>query len=255
MQRERSLKKLFYTTIVCLTSTVVSAQGEEAYTFHWGMEDYGLVFESTNLAASVKASIANDIERGFGFVPAANTSFLPLPSTHPDFGKYTGNLVVSNFFVYWPDIFVKQFGRYQLLNGTNHFIISDTLGTCYQDKISLTNTHVTAINSFSNFFASVSGLTTNAASATLFKQIWWSLINDSPLTWGDDSGELVQEELAELAGHNFYYPSVLDYSGSWRNRSEFICVIRLVRKTKVELTRLGFVFKNGQWYVVAFDGT
>jgi hypothetical protein len=255
MKRDLFLEKLFCIAVVWSTATVVNAQNNGTYTFHWGAEDFGLVFESTNLSVGVKASIAHDIEQGFYRIPVEGSSFLPLPATHPDFGKYTGTLFVTNFFAYWPDIFVKQFGKYQLQNGTNNFIITDTLGTCYQNKISLTNSHAIASTSFSNFFASVSGLTTNTASIILFKQLWWSLLNDSASAWGADNEELVLEELKELTSHNFYYPSVLEFSGEWRDRSEFICVVRLIKETTCEITRLGFIFKNGQWYLVAFDGT
>ena len=141
-----------------------------------------------------------------------------------------------------------------MLNGTNHFIISETLGTCYQTKINLTNSYAIAASSFSNFYSSVSGLTTNAASVALFKQIWWSLNSDSVFEWGDGRGELVLEEIDELAKHEFYYPSVLDFRDSWRGRTEFICVIRIAKRTTQEITQLGFIYKSGQWRLVAFDG-
>ncbi|MEI7901200.1 MAG: hypothetical protein WCK89_13185 [bacterium] len=124
-----------------------------ALPFQWQDQTLWVDFEQTNLAASVRQTIRDDIAHSMSLIPVTNVTFAVLTTGDQFYGRYTGAATISDKtpINYCHGIF----DYYTTMAGTNYFQIDVRACSNYLAAISLTNQYASAISSFSNFLNQV----------------------------------------------------------------------------------------------------
>jgi hypothetical protein len=135
-------------TIFLLGASCACAQTTNL-TFQWHGQTMGLEFETTNLTASVKNAIRDDIAYSMSLIAASNVTFeVSAPNTN-----HTG---VVSFHYKTPINYLEgELCFYKTIGGNVWWQIDSETCSKYLAAIALTNQHAVAVNSFSNFYHQV----------------------------------------------------------------------------------------------------
>ena len=126
-----------------------AASGQDlSWTFQWEASRYGLVFEDTNLVASVKNAIRDDIAYALSLIPSTNVTFEALTPTSSNYGKYAGFVTFSHStpINYCDGILCY----YKSSGGQTVFQLDPEACTNYAAAIALTNQYASAMTALSN---------------------------------------------------------------------------------------------------------
>ena len=131
--------------ITCAQSQVIGL------TFQWHGQDMIVDFETTNLSASVKSAIRDDIAYSLSIIASSNVVFETLTPDSSNYGKYTGFMTISHTtpINYCGGVLCY----YKNSGGQTIFQLSPKTCANYAAAVTLTNQHAIAINAFSNFFS------------------------------------------------------------------------------------------------------
>jgi len=236
-----------------LTLPLVVMADDWSWTFKWGTNDVGVVFENTNLTASVKSAIRDD----FAYVLSYN-----IPSTakfevgiDTDSGKYAGRLVLDEEAT--PDKFPAAF--FQTHNGTNYFAITHEDSTNYLAQIALTNQYRAAISGLSNFVHTINHATTGNLSRVALVNMYWNLSEDRVLTVDDISERaylnLLQSDRGDIKGYTYVVPSILDLAYcEVEGKMWFMGVLRVRSKLNGRALEQYCAYRKGKWRLIFYEG-
>jgi hypothetical protein len=156
-------------------------------TFQWHGQTMGVYFEATNLTASVKRAIRDDIAYSLSLIPTNNVTFEILPPTNPDSANYTGIVSIHRTtpINYCEGILCF----YKTVGGNIYWEIDTEASSKYLVAIALTNQYAAAIHSFSNFYHNL---------ITGFDTTGMTLAEKKAFFWGPYANEVEQEMGAEF---------------------------------------------------------
>jgi hypothetical protein len=168
------MKKLIMTAI--MLSVAYGHAQTTNLTFQWHGQTMGLYFEATNLTASVKRAIRDDIAYSMSLIPTTNVVFEVFPPTSPSYSKYTG-------FVDFHTPRINYCGGvlslYKTAGGNIHWEIDTNTSTKYLMAIALTNQYATAISAFTNFHHNlVKGFDVSGMTLAEKKAFFWGSLID-----------------------------------------------------------------------------
>ncbi|MCL1919597.1 MAG: hypothetical protein FWG50_00780 [Kiritimatiellaeota bacterium] len=232
-----------------------------SWTFQWGTNTAGMLFEDAALAMPVKAVIRDDIKRVYQLNPQSNATFrLYLPSEE-EHGKYTGVFQFERSMACPKDIHSLD---YCIYGGTNYYAITESISTIYSEKIALTNQHHAAIGSLSNFLHTVNHVSVGNTTPVEFAQMWWRFKKGRAGALADDTVESFTEGIQSMSEDRYYCLSLLSV---WERPPSYWSVPSakplVVGCTIKALPRAGngnsdgiemdAVYKDGQWRFVAWE--
>ena len=141
------MKKLIQ-TIILLGASCVCAQ-TNGLTFQWHGQTMGVEFEVTNLAASVKNAIRDDVAYALSLIPSTNVTFEALTPVSSGYGKYAGFARFSSARI---DYCTGVLCFYKTVGNMVCWEIDTDTSTTYLAAIAVTNQYATAVNAFTNYF-------------------------------------------------------------------------------------------------------
>ena len=135
--------------IACLLVFVCARTQGTELTFQWSGQTMGVDFEDTNLTASVKYAIRDDIAYGLSLIPPTNVTFEVLTPTSSGYGKYAGFMTVSHTTpINYCDGILCYFKN---IGGNKVFQLSPAVCSNYVAAIALTNQYASAVTALSNY--------------------------------------------------------------------------------------------------------
>ena len=141
-----------------------------SWTFQWGADRYGLLFDVTNLSASAKGAIRGDMEHVLSYVQKSETEFYTFEVDDSYYGEYIGRIS-------WPNGAggVKPFplSVYSVFGGTNYYHVSESRNTEYLAGIALTNQYREAVAAVPGWIAVMNSATTNTMSCAEYVDYVW----------------------------------------------------------------------------------
>jgi len=184
------MKRLIMTAIILGTSHGYAQTTN--LTFQWHGQTMGLAFEATNLTASVKQAIRDDIAYSMSLIPVTNAVFEVYPPNHPDSAQHTGFARFSSARINYCEgvlFFYKTIG-------TNICWQIDTdTSTEYLAAIAITNQHAKAVAAFTNYFNQFTGGKIDTSKMTLAqkKALIWNppLLQKLEDNYGDQLDEML----------------------------------------------------------------
>ena len=253
------MKTIAVILATCFAGGITQAQ-DWSWTFQrWG-DTCGLLFEATNLTASVKAAIRDDIAYAYTFSSTNNLFTRVYTPNDSGYGTFVG------FDGLQGNKGTTSSGGwdYKLHNGNRYFYVKESLSTNYLAKIALTNQHQAAIGSLSNFLATVNSITTNNLNAAEYVQMWWSMRQKKPLSltfsmYKDEvlffeSDETVRKFCWDFTGqYEIIVPSILAFNQDAKKYEGSIWCKPVYRKRDDGTYKHGFVdiaYCNGAWRLV-----
>ena len=179
------MKNLILTSIMLGTSY---GYAQTNLTFQWHDQTMGVQFAMTNLTASQKITIRDDIAYSMSLIPTNHVAFEALSPTSPDYASYTG---MARFYYDTPiDYCEGVLSFYKAIGGNIYWQLGEETCSNYLAVITLTNQYVTAVNSFSNFYHQViNGFDVTGMTLEEKKSFFWNAT--------------VVETLEEMEGANF----------------------------------------------------
>ena len=251
------MKKQYHLVLLCCVSLSFLVQSQTPnLTFQWHGQTMGVEFEVTNLTASVKAAIRDDIAYSLSLIAASNVTFEALTPTSSSYGKYAGFATISHTtpINYCAGILCY----YNTSGGQTVFQLAPDVCLAYAVAITLTNQHAAAVNAFSNFISHAK---------TRFDVTGMTLTEKKAFFWGTAAIDALEQE----EGANFDQaltdalssrpsdippwafppmPSILAFS-AWDGAGAGVPVPTLLCKVK----RWDPVNKTTHWSFVYADGT
>lgn len=203
------MKKAPLVIIACVCR-VASAQ-DWSWTFQWGTNSYGLLFENANLETPVRCVIRDDLERALSTPLLSSESSVTCTTANGSGNGFTGYVSLGGVFKGIPD--GLEFVRYTEHSGTNFFHVSPKLSAKYVEKIALTNAYFNQVLNMSNFFHSVSNLfngTVNPLTRAELATKFWVASENRIWSASDISGK-TDSEIEGIFSYRFLPPSLLDF--------------------------------------------
>jgi len=253
------MKRLF--VVVLLAGQSVWGQNptpDLSWTFQWGTNASGVVFEDTSLTASVKAAIRDDIKRVYQFNPQSNATFRLYVLGDEEHGKYTGTFGFEKTTACPNEIRGLDYCVY---GGTNFYAVTESISSAYAEKIALTNQHPMIMGSLSNFLHTANHVTVGKTTPTEFVPMWWLLKKGRVAELADDTPEGLQEGIQSMSEARHYCLSLLSLwekpPSDWGVPSEkplvVGCTVTTVSKTDGYKIDMEAVYKKGKWRFVAWE--
>ena len=156
--------------ISIITMHLCVASGQDlSWTFQWDADRYGLIFENTNLVASVKDAICGDLELVLSHIPKNETENCMFVPSNAYYGKYVGYTSLRS------GAGMKPFplGVYSVLGGTNYYHMNEEKCVAYLTGIALTNQYREAVAMVSGWMAMVASAATNTMSCAEYVDCVW----------------------------------------------------------------------------------
>ena len=192
-------KKMMIIFAAIFVGSITQAQ-DWSWTFQrWG-DTCGLLFEATNLTASVKAAIRDDIANAYIFTTTNNLFTRIYTSEDSKYGTFVGfdglqgNKGNPAGLGGWD---------YKLHNGNRYFHVKASLSDKYLQQIALTNQYKAAAKSLGSFLTTLNSITTNNVNVAKYLQMWWSMEQNKPvsLTYSRYQDHVLFFETAEDVKH------------------------------------------------------
>ena len=227
-ERER-MKNLLWVYLFCICHSALA--DDWSWTFKWGANYYGLLFEDVNLGVPVRRVIRDDLERVVSspFLSSAATVTCTVENGAVGF---TGYVSVDGVFKGMPDSL--GFEQYTEYSGTNFLHVSSELSEKYLEKIALTNACLTQVSSMSNFVHSVtnifSGTIDTTVRAELAAKFW---VASEKRVWNVSyMSEKSDTEIAEIFSYRFLPISILDFETKYLYGTSYLwCNARVAMNT------------------------
>jgi hypothetical protein len=202
------MKKLFLIAFIGVYNAA-SAQ-DWSWTFQWGSNRYGILFEDANLENAARCVIKDDLERTLSSPFLSSGSTLTY-TVSPNADGFTGYVSLGGIFKGFPD--GLDFIRYTEHSGTNFFHVPLQLSQKYCEKVVLTNAYSIQSSNLGNFFHSVSNMpagTINASTRTNLAAKFW-VASENRIWTASDLSSKSDEEIAEIISYRFLPTSILDF--------------------------------------------
>lgn len=227
-----------------------SGSPDLSWTFQWGNQCYGLLFEDDGLTPDIKAAIRDDVQGGLSYNPVTNATFKVLSPGDSQYGAYDGRMTLSNAML--PSGF--PLSLYKAVGGMNYFAVAIVAGSNYVAKIALTNQQNVAISGLSNFLFSVQNMTTGNTTVAEFQQKWWHPLKESVYVPREPDPDSVLGYIAMFGGLYYAYPSILSFETvSDSGKSWFGSKIWTWRKNGArDALEMDVVYGGGEWRFVPF---
>ena len=221
-----------------------------SWTFQWGNQHYGLLFEDVGLTPDIKAAIKDDVQGVLSYNPVTSATFNVLSPKDSRYGAYTGRMTLSDAMV----PFGFPLALYKVIGGMNYFAVDVAAGSSYAAKIALTNQQNMAISGLSNFLFSVQNMTTGNTTVAEFQQKWWHPIKESVYVPREPDPDSVVGYIAKFGGLYYAYPSILSFETvSDGGKSWFGCKIWTWQKNGArDALEMDIVYGGGEWRFVPF---
>jgi hypothetical protein len=229
--------------LVAITS--VRAQ-DVPWTFQWDGVDCGLIFEASNLTASTKAAIRDDVQRVFTLTRRTNAVFHALAPGNVGFGTYTG-WVEHDADISWPKGF--KVSSYLTSGTINSFLLDSDCCQKYLQKIALTNQYQTAVCAVSNFISTITTATTNNLSRNAVLELSWSIRANRGATMDDISDPEYRDIFRNWQEFPFHPPvSILDFSSEPAfGQTWLFLALRFKAILEADTIEMPVVYVNGMW--------
>ena len=226
------------------------AQSDWSWTFQRGGETCGLLFEDSNLTASVKAAIRDDFLRAYSFVAASNLFVSLYAPSDPEYGTFVGGDGLKG-----DHGCPHELGglNYKLHNGNKYLHVEKELSATYLEKIALTNQYQAAVGSLTNFLQAFNALNTNNVNPQEAVQIWWSVKNEQPYALSEfaTAAEFLGF-VSEFSEFEIFVPSIVNFRyEDTQARGGLWCKMRFRRKSGGYEPGpwLDLVYREGKWRV------
>lgn len=225
-----------------------------SWSFQWGEERFGLLFEDTNLTTSAKAAIRDDIQLVYSYNPSTNVTYRVYQNGDSKFGQYTGKMCLSGRWVCPQRL---NSWDYKIYGGTNYFCVTPEDSARYLLKIALTNQFYTQVVGLSNFLYTVKTMTTNNITQTTFAQMFW--IHDSgrcAQVADMGSSENINANIQFWASGTYYLSSLLQYWDETEGAyASFGCTVNVYYpstswRNERDTNPEKLIYKDGQWRFV-----
>jgi hypothetical protein len=174
------MKKKMITLAAVLGSGMIQAQTNDwSWTFQWGKDTCGLLFADTNLTASVKAAIRDDIAKVYASVSTNDIYRRIYTPQDPEYGTFVGYVGTPG-----DSGCPREIGgwEYKLNKGNRYFYVDKELSDKYLTQIALTNQHKVAVGSLTNFLHTFNSTITNNVIPPESLQMWWSTKQEIPVS-------------------------------------------------------------------------
>lgn len=247
------MKKFFM--LFCLFPLIGLTNEDLIGTFQWGTNTVGVVFQTTNLTQSVKATIRDDAARIMSFNPPSNSTFVAFNTGDMNYGVFTGRIAMTRALV--PHDFWLTY--YNTYNGTNYFVVDPVACTNYLEKIALTNQFSLATGALEAFVNTLNQVSTNNLSPSALASLYWSLQNDRALTLAVDfenDMDACLKKINSMSAEEHIFLSILDISTeSLFGQTWLMAGLRIRRKNDPNQMwgDLPVVFRQGQWRFIPGD--
>ncbi len=244
------MKKLFM--LFCFLPSIGFTTEDLSWTFLWGTNSVGVVFQTTNLEFAVKSSISDDVVRILGFNVPSNSTYTAFNTGDTLFGVVTGRIAMAHAFV--PSNSPLRY--YNTYNGTIFFVVDAVACTKYLTKIALTNQCPLATDSLATFITTLNQVTTNTVSPSAFASLYWSLQNDRTVTLtGDFEDDITGclKRINDMSTEEHLLLSILDISNEFLfGKTWLMAEIKIRKKSdpKQVLGDLPVVYREGQWHLI-----
>ena len=256
------MKLLTVIAIMLFANVLVLAQpppDDWSWTFLRDGETCGLLFEDTNLTASVKAVIRDEVCRSYSFVPSSDRFTKLYVAGDPEYGTFIGrdgtmgNNGGATGLGGW---------QYKLHNGNRYLHVKKELSAKFLQAIALTNQHEAAIGSLTNFLHAFNSTTTNNVVPSAYLPMWWSLEQDIPLSpsfkrqWEDTPGLMSEATIVQFCGqfceYEIIFPSILNFRyGDSQAAGGFGCEVVFRRRSDGYYERRWMLtYRAGKWRMV-----
>ena len=241
---------LFMVAGVILSACAQSGGADLSWTFQWGNQCYGLLFEDDGLTPDIKAAIRDDVQGVLSYNPMTNATFNVLSPKDSQYGAYDGRMTLSNAML--PSGF--PLSLYKTVGGINYFDVDINDGSNYMAKVALTNQQNMAISGLSNFLFSAQNMTTGNTTVSEFQQKWWHPLKESVYVPREPDTDSVMRYIAMFGGLYYAYPSILSFETvSDSGKSWFGCKIWTWKKTGApDALEMDIVYGGGEWRFVPF---
>lgn len=228
-----------------------------SWTFQRDGEACGLLFEDTNLTASVKAVIRDEVCLSYSFVDSSNIFTRLYPSYDPRYGGFTGVDGIKGTHgcvkeLCWWD--------YKMHDGSKYFHIKRELSDKYLQKIALTNRHEAAIGTLPLFLHAFNSTTTNNMVPADYLPLWWSLKRESPpsppfLMWRKDADTKPESDVvsffSQFCDREIIVTSILNFFDANTPTGDGLWCKTMFRRRENGYYEPGLllVYREGKWRV------
>ena len=234
------------TVISVVAAHLCVASGQDlSWTFQWGANRYGLIFEATNLSSGAKGAIRGDMEHVLSYVPKNETEFYIFKAGDSYYGEYVGRIS-------WPnDQGVKPFplSVYSVFGNTNYYHVSESESAEYLAGIALTNQYREAVAAVPGWIAAKNGATTNTMSCAEYVDGFWFEDLERVATTNDLSPRDYLEGIAEFQNWQSCLPvSILDFEQFSENGSTRLALkVRNRNVMSGSIVTMGAIYVDGKW--------
>ena len=187
------MKKTLAIIIIVAVHLCVASGQDLSWTFQWGTNRYGLLFDATNLSASAKGAIRDDIELLLSYMPQNETEIYILKSGDSYYGEYVGRIS-------WPNRKgMKPFplSVYSVFGNTNYYHVSESRSVEYLAGIALTNQYRKAVTAIPGWFSQRASASTNTMSCAEYVDCVWFFDLERVATTNDLTASDYVKGLAE----------------------------------------------------------
>lgn len=245
-----------FLSIGCVLAFVLSAMSQSvpdlSWTFQWGTNTFGLLFENTNLTVGVKAAIRDDVQTVYNVTPPSNAVYRAYQPGEDEYGKFLGHMYMQGAYTCPRELSGWSYAAY---GGTNFFFVEADVCSNYLAKIALTNQYDVATGSLSNFLTVAQNMTTNNTTTNLFLQKFW-LLEQNRVPVPSDDHEMTYPNYIQAWGAKYYfYPSVLQFNyGNLEGLVVLHAKIHAVKKTDPSgRSEVYVVYKDDQWRFLVWE--
>jgi hypothetical protein len=222
-----------------------------SWTFKWGGDTCGLLFENTNLTASVKAAIRDEVSKVYASVSTNNLYTKIYTPSDPKYGIFVG-------FVGLQDDFggPAELGgwKYILHNGNKYFHVQEKVSAKYLEQIALTNKYKVAVGSLSNFLATVNSTFADSENPADYVKLWWSMEQGKVLSLtGTEPQKHIEIFCEEFNEYEVIVPSILNFKQDAEIYGGVFYCKTVFRKRDDGTYEHGFpdiAFCKEKWYLV-----
>jgi hypothetical protein len=222
-----------------------------SWTFKWGEDTCGLLFADTNLTASVKAAIRDEVSKVYASVSTNNLYTKVYTPDNPKYGTFVGFIGLQDDFGGPAEL---GGWNYKVHNGTNYFHIKEELSTSYLQQITLTNKYKVAVGSLSNFLATVNSTLADSENPADYVKLWWSMKQGKPLTLtGTEPQKHIEIFCEEFNEYEVIVPSILNFRQDTEVYGGVLYCKTVSRKRDdgtYEHGSVDIAFCKGKWYLV-----
>jgi hypothetical protein len=212
------------------------------------------LFEDSNLAASVKASIRDDIQLVYSHNPSSNAEYRVYQSGDAQFGHYLGNMHLDGNWICPAGL---NSWNYVSLGGINYFCVTKEISDRYIQSIALTNQFHNQVASLSNFLHAAKTMTTNSITPAGFARLFWIHEAERAAQAADmGTPENINTNIHLWSSGTYYHPSILQFrDGADGDYAAFRCTVNISLQTTAWKNNRDpnpeeLVYKNGRWRFV-----